>query len=55
MCSSKWDGYFNKVVENKTPIYFVIGEDDEYYGSSPFKEVYQELVNFYKKQGLSDE
>lgn len=30
MCSSKWDGYFNKVVENKTPIYFVIGEDDEY-------------------------
>lgn len=55
MCSSKWDGDFNKVVENKTPIYFVIGENDEYYGSSPFKEVYQELVNFYKKQGLSDE
>lgn len=50
MCSSKWDGYFNKVVENKTPIYFVIGEDDEYYGSSPFKEVYQELVNLYKNK-----
>lgn len=55
MCSSKWDGDFNKVVENKTPIYFVIGEDDEYYGSSSFKEAYQELVNLYKQQGLSDE
>ena len=37
MCSSKWDGNFNKVVKNKTPIYFVIGEEDEYYGSTPFK------------------
>lgn len=55
MCSSKWDGNFNKVVENKTPIYFVIGEEDEYYGSSPFKEAYQELVDLYKQQGLSDE
>lgn len=55
MCSSKQDGDFNKVVENKIPIYFVIGEDGEYYGSSPFKEAQQEFVNLYKKQGLSDE
>lgn len=55
MCSSKWDGNFNKVVKNKTPIYFVIGEEDEYYGSTPFKEAYQQIVSLYKKEGLNQE
>ena len=41
MCSSKWDGAYKPVVETKTPVYFVIGEGDEYYGSEPFKETYQ--------------
>ena len=38
MCSSQWDSAYEPVVEMKTPVYFVIGESDEYYGSEPFKE-----------------
>lgn len=43
MCSSKWDGAYEPVTEAKTPVYFVIGESDEYYGSESFKEAYQIL------------
>lgn len=53
MCSSQWDGKYNPVVEAKVPIYFVIGEDDEYYGSKPFKEAYKKLFTLYQKKGLS--
>lgn len=41
-------------MEAKTPVYFVIGESDEYYGSEPFKEAYQTLYDLYRKQGLSE-
>lgn len=54
-CSSKWDGSYNLVVENRTPVYIVIGEDDEYYGSQPSKEAYAELYDMYKEKGFSDE
>lgn len=54
MCSSQWDGKYKPVVKAKTPVYFVIGEDDEYYGSKPFKEAYKKLHDMYKKQGLSE-
>lgn len=54
MCSSKWDGEYEPVVKAKTPVYFVIGENDEYYGSEPFKKAYQDIYDLYKKQGLKD-
>ena len=54
MCSSKWDGAYEPVVKAKTPVYFVIGEKDEYYGSEPFKAAYQKLYDLYKKAGLAD-
>lgn len=54
MCSSQWDGAYEPVVKAKTPIYFVIGENDEYYGSEPFREAYQTMYNLYREQGLSD-
>lgn len=54
MCSSQWDGAYKPVAEAKTPVYFVIGESDEYYGSEPFKEAYQTLYGLYREQGLSD-
>ena len=38
----------------KTPVYFVIGESDEYYESEPFKEAYQQIHELYKEQGLSE-
>lgn len=53
MCSSQWDGEYQPVVLAKTPVYFVIGESDEYYGSKPFKEAYEKLYELYRKQGLS--
>jgi len=54
MCSSQWDGAYEPVVEAETPVYFVIGESDEYYGSEPFKKAYQEIYDLYKKKGLSE-
>lgn len=54
MCSSQWDGTYQPVVSAKTPVYFVIGEDDEYYGSQPFRNAYKKLYELYKKQGLSE-
>lgn len=53
-CSSKWDGDYAAVVENRVPIYFAIGENDEYYGSEPTKIAYEEIQDLYKKQGLSE-
>ena len=49
MCSSQWDGAYEPVAEAKTPVYFVIGESDEYYGAEPFKR-----HDLYREQGLSE-
>lgn len=54
MCSSQWAGAYEPVVKTKTPVYFVIGESDEYYGSEPFQEAYQRIYELYKEQGLSE-
>ena len=54
-CSSQWDGDYEPVVENRTPVYFVIGESDEYYGSQPTQEDYDNLYELYRQDGLSDE
>lgn len=35
-------------------MYFVIGRDDEYYGSEPFRKAYQKLHKMYVQQGLSE-
>ena len=50
---SKWDGAYESVTEAKTPVYFVIGESDEYYGSELFREAYQILYELYAEQGLA--
>ena len=55
MCSSQWDGQYEPLVKAKVPVYFVIGENDEYYGSEPFKAAYKELSELYWKDGLSKE
>ena len=43
------------VVESRTPVYLVIGESDEYYGSEPSREAYENLYGLYRQEGLSDE
>ena len=54
MCSSQWDGEYEPVVKARTPVYFVIGEDDEYYSSKPFRDAYKKLHSLYQKEGLSE-
>lgn len=54
-CSSKWDGDYGVLVSSETPVYIVIGENDEYYGSSSSIETYQELYQLYIDKGLSKE
>ncbi len=54
-CSSQWDGEYDLVVENRTPVYFAIGESDEYYGSEPTREAYDRIYELYRQEGLSQE
>lgn len=54
-CSSQWDGAYGPVVEARVPVYFVIGESDEYYGSEPSREAYNQLHELYTEAGLSEE
>ena len=42
-CSSQWDGAYEPVVESRTPVYLAVGESDEYYGSGPSEEAYENL------------
>ena len=53
-CSSQWDGDYQSVVDNETRVYLVVGENDEYYGSEPSLQAYQELYRLYQEKGLSD-
>lgn len=53
-CSSQWDGDYEAVVESRTPVYIVVGESDEYYGSEPSERAYEELYQRYQDEGLSD-
>ena len=38
--SSQWDGEYEPVVEQRLPVYFAIGRNDEYYGSEPTQRAY---------------
>ena len=51
--SSQWDGDFEAVAEEHLPVYFAIGENDEYYTAEPSKFAYRTLYALYEKQGLS--
>lgn len=53
--SSQWDGDLQSVAEARLPIYFAIGENDEYYGSQHAKSAYTELCELYREQDLSQD
>ena len=53
--SSQWDGDLAPVAEKRTPVYFAIGEDDEYYTSTPAKEACAQLRALYAAQGLAQD
>lgn len=53
--SSQWDGEYDLAAQQRVPIYFAIGENDEYYGSQPSEDAYKKFYELYRKQGLSKE
>lgn len=53
--ASVWDGTISELVNSRVPIYFVIGKNDEYYGSSRISNTYNQIVFEYKKLNLTDD
>ena len=51
-CASQWDGAYEPVVEARVPVYLVVGEGDEYYGSEPTRDAYARLHALYQDAGL---
>ena len=45
----------NVLAQARTPVYFAIGAQDSYYGSTSFVETYNALHALYEQQGLTDE
>ena len=54
-CASRWDGDLEAIAAAHVPVYMVVGESDEYYGSGPAERAASELEGLYREQGLSDE
>lgn len=54
MCSSKWDGGYDTITNAEVPVYFVIGDSDEYYGAEPFRQAYREIRERYEEKHLSE-
>lgn len=53
-CSSKWNGSYEVLTKSQTPVYIVIGENDEYYGSESSRETYRQLYQMYADSGMSN-
>ena len=53
--ASVWDGELAPLVQARTPVCFVIGESDEYYGSERISRTYEELCRLYRAEGLTGE
>ena len=49
-CSSQWDGNYTEVVKARVPVYFAIGEKDEYYGSEPSRNAYNAIHKLYEQE-----
>ena len=42
------------LVNARTPVYMVTGENDSYYGSKPLKDAYEKLHELYLAEGLTE-
>lgn len=54
-CCSSWPADPTPVAKTRLPVYIAVGEQDEYFGSEPSREIYEELQELYRQQGLSGE
>lgn len=55
LCASQWDGDLGSLADSKVPVYMIIGENDEYYGSVPTKRAAETLKEEYRKRGVPEE
>ena len=53
--ASQWDGTYAPLAEQQVAVYIFMAEHDEYYGSEPSEDAYNNLRELYQKEGLSDE
>lgn len=53
--SSIWRGDTSVVTREHFPLYFVIGEEDEAYGSEPVKKTYEEISSVYRQEGIKED
>lgn len=53
--SSQWDGDYEALIKSQTPVYIVVGKNDEYYGSMPSQKAYKNIYKLYKQKGYTDE
>ncbi|WP_322354128.1 prolyl oligopeptidase family serine peptidase [Paratractidigestivibacter sp.] len=53
-CASRWDGELNVLADARVPVYLVVGESDEYYGSKPATSAAHELEEIYRSKGLDE-
>lgn len=51
-CAASFDGNINVLCNSETPIYLVIGENDEYYGSTTLINSYNQIYNLYKQKRI---
>lgn len=54
-CCSSWPADPTPVAKTRLPVYIAVGEQDEYFGSEPSREIYEELQELYRQQGFSGE
>lgn len=55
LCSASWEGNMGVLAVAEVPVYMVIGEWDEFYGSEPVIEAASRLAEIYAAHGLSAE
>lgn len=53
-CATQWGGDMAALVNARTPVYMVTGENDSYYGSKPIKDAYEKLHDLYLAEGLTE-
>ena len=54
-CCSSWPADPTPVAKTRLPVYIAVGEQDEYFGAEPSREICEELQELYRQQGLSGE
>ena len=53
-CLASFDGNLNVLCDFQTPVYLLIGENDEYYGSATLQNTYNQIYSLYRQKGIDE-